>query len=189
MFYIGCLSFVLFAAGDWNDVRFCSKPLKFCFAAGFALLTVSTVFLIAENSVFGLFSLSFRALFALFAAVFFVLLIHSLFFALPFGKTYVEPGAKNRVCDVGVYALCRHPGVLWFLFLYLCLWIAGGLPLYVALTFSTLNFLYAVLQDKFVFPVLLEGYNEYKAGTPFIIPSVRSLRRSLADFKKTEVGK
>ena len=52
------------------------------------------------------------------ATIFFVLLIYTLFFALPFDKTYQNESEKRMAYTEGVYALCRHPGVLWFIGFY-----------------------------------------------------------------------
>ena len=65
------------------------------------------------------------------ALCFLLLLIYALFFALPFQETYVVQNVGNKVCAQGMYALCRHPGVLWFTGFYLSfhyglLWAAFG---------------------------------------------------------------
>ena len=44
----------------------------------------------------------------------FAALIYTLFFALPFDETYAKQNNGRYVCDRGVYALCRHPGILCF---------------------------------------------------------------------------
>lgn len=82
----------------------------------------------------------------------------------------------------GVYALCRHPGILWFTALYFCLWQAfGGKLLCLAFVlFSGLDFLYAVIQDRYIFPLQIEGYNRYKTETPFLIPTRQSFGRCLS---------
>ena len=56
------------------------------------------------------------------AMCFLVLLIYTLFFALPFEKTYCEENRLRAAYTEGVYGLCRHPGVLWFAGAYLCMW-------------------------------------------------------------------
>ena len=53
-----------------------------------------------------------------------------------------------------MYALCRHPGILWFFLLYLLLGLAmtPSPLLYHGLFYSLCNFLYAVFQDLWTFP-------------------------------------
>lgn len=97
-------------------------------------------------------------------------------FALPVDASYTRPGEKRPACTTGVYALCRHPGVLWFTGLYICLWLALGLPLWEAAVYSGLNVLLVVFEDRCVFPARLEGYGAYQAATPFLLPNRRSIR-------------
>ena len=49
------------------------------------------------------------------------LLIYSLFVGLPFRKTYLTTGIGDSLITTGVYALTRHPGVIWFTILMLAL--------------------------------------------------------------------
>ena len=109
-------------------------------------------------------------------AVFAALLIYTLFFALPVEASYTRPGEKRPACTTGVYALCRHPGVLWFAGIYVCLWMAAGLPLWEAVLYSGLNVLLVAFEDRCVFPALLDGYDAYQTATPFLIPSGKSIR-------------
>ena len=78
-------------------------------------------------------------------------------FALPFEETYVRESRGRRVCRTGMYALCRHPGVLWYAGFYFSLYAAlGGAPLLVlAVTGTVLDLLYAVFQDVWTFPKTL----------------------------------
>ena len=80
------------------------------------------------------------------------------------------------MCVGGVYALCRHPGVLWFAGLYVCLWAAFGLPLWEAASLSGWNVLLVWFEDRCVFPAVLEGYDAYQQTTPFLLPNRRSIR-------------
>ena len=90
--------------------------------------------------------------------------------------SYARPGEKRPACTTGVYALCRHPGVLWFAGLFACLWLAAGLPLQDAAVYTILNVLLVWFEDRCVFPDLLEGYEAYRASTPFLIPNGKSIR-------------
>jgi protein-S-isoprenylcysteine O-methyltransferase Ste14 len=118
-------------------------------------------------------------------ALFFLLLIYTLFFALPFEETYVtQNGCKTY--DRGMYALCRHPGVLWFTGCYLFLWMTfGGKELLLlAMINCLLNFLYVVLQDGVTFPRVFTDYNIYKQRVPFLIPTVKSIQMCIRTWKK-----
>ena len=119
------------------------------------------------------------------AVVFCIILFYTLFFALPYDTTYKSAGNKSPLITDGVYALCRHPGILWFCGIYFCLWqaLGGRLLFWAMLVFSALNFLYAVMQDRWVFPKQFEGYLNYQAQTPFLIPTLRSIRCCVKTFR------
>ena len=121
-----------------------------------------------------------------FAAAFLVLLIYTLFFALPFEETYVAQEA-HKTYDKKMYALCRHPGVLWFAGFYICLWLAFGTkPLLVmAIWFSLLNFCYVILQDLYTFPKVFSDYGDYQKRVPFLIPNGKSMKRCMDTFKES----
>jgi protein-S-isoprenylcysteine O-methyltransferase Ste14 len=87
-----------------------------------------------------------------------------------------RPGEERAVCTTGVYALCRHPGVLWFAGVYGCLWLTVGLPLWEAALYCGLNVLLVAFEDLCVFPARLEGYDAYRVQTPFLLPTRQSIR-------------
>jgi len=113
------------------------------------------------------------------------MLIYSLFGALPFSNTYLNGAARRKVYDRGIYALCRHPGVLWFTLFYLSYWMifSSSVLLWAGISFSLGNLLYAILQDLFFFPQIFANYNEYKESTPFLIPTRSSIRRAASTIK------
>ena len=173
-YLLGLFAFLLFFLSDYNDWRLARPELKVCFPLGGALLAVGTV-LEARRGV-PLVAGWLRGLFFVLAAVFLALLVYTLFFALPVGASYAHPGGKRPACTTGVYALCRHPGVLWCVGLYGCLWVAEGLPLWEAAAYSGLNVLLVLFEERCVFPARLEGYREYQRTTPFLLPNRRSIR-------------
>ena len=104
--------------------------------------------------------------------------------ALPAGGSHLMPPtepALRPLVDTGVYALCRHPGVLWLGGFYLFAWCAaGGWPLLAAFVlFTGLDVAYVLWQDRVIFPVSIEHYRLYQQTTPFLVPSAASLRRCL----------
>ena len=173
-FGLGLCGFALFFLSDYNDWRLSRRGLRVCFPAGGALLIAGTALECHWSGGPAGGWLRWPAL-AL-GAVFGALLVYTLFFALPAKASYTRPGENRRACTTGVYALCRHPGVLWFAGLYVCLWAALGLPLWEAAVYSGLNVLLVVLEDRCVFPAKLEGYGDYQKTTPFLLPSRQSVR-------------
>ena len=105
------------------------------------------------------------------------LLGHSLFISLPFRKTYVTPGVGDRLITTGVYALVRHPGVLWFglVMLSLILVSRSSLLLIAAPIFILLDIVLVVIQDKLVFGRMFGGYDSYRRETPMLLPNRRSV--------------
>ena len=173
-FLMGLCAFGLFFLSDYNDWRLGNRRLKVCFPAAALLLVFGTV-LETRRGIAPTTGVI-RGLFCVFSLFFLVLLIYTLFFALPVEASYAKPGEDRQACTAGVYALCRHPGVLWFAGLYLCLWAAFGLPLWQAVILSGLNVLLVVFEDRCVFPAKLTGYAAYQRTTPFLIPNGKSIR-------------
>jgi protein-S-isoprenylcysteine O-methyltransferase Ste14 len=115
------------------------------------------------------------------AVVCFCLLIYTLFFALPFQDTYLETGGSPKIYKDGMYALCRHPGVLWFIGFYIFLGLMLKIPLLIAaaVVFSLLNLLYVVFQDNWTFMKMFSDYDLYKKETPFLLPNLDSIKRCI----------
>jgi protein-S-isoprenylcysteine O-methyltransferase Ste14 len=152
-----------------------------CFFVGFFLLTVATVGVIITS--WDLIKVdAFRmGIYGAFAVFFFYLLIDTLFFALPFKNTYIDKEELPRICQSGVYALCRHPGVLWFMGFYIFLGLALMIPLLLtaAVVFNILNILYVLFQDRWTFMKSFENYDKYKENTPFLLPNSKSIKNCL----------
>jgi protein-S-isoprenylcysteine O-methyltransferase Ste14 len=115
--------------------------------------------------------------FLVLAAAAFAATVYTLFFALPFSDTYVSQQV-NTVCDRGMYALCRHPGVLWLTLTYLFLAIAwgNGQVWRLGVLYSCLNLGYVWIQDRWTFPRTFPDYPAYRKQTPFLIPTAQSIQ-------------
>jgi protein-S-isoprenylcysteine O-methyltransferase Ste14 len=118
---LGCLGFFFLYIFDFNKVFGWHKGLNICFAVGCGLLAVSTLGILFWSPGEVDSSVTSRLIFSLLAVVSLALLLYSLFFALPFDQTYLQINQANTVIDSGMYALCRHPGVIWFFCFYLYL--------------------------------------------------------------------
>ncbi|HWP79605.1 MAG TPA: hypothetical protein VN446_03095 [Candidatus Acidoferrum sp.] len=169
----GLSAFCLFVLGDLNALLWKTKMLRPLFFFGCGLLAWATAAismpLLPSAPAWRL------ALFGGIAACFFILLIYSLFFAIPFKETYISPAGLPKVCRTGMYGLCRHPGLLWFAGMYLFLYLA--LPseqlLLAYLLFTGANYAYVVWQDLCLFPRVFADYGDYKLSVPFLIPNFR----------------
>ena len=169
----GVAAFVLFVLFDVNKIRWHNRVLNLFFPAGSGLLILSLVLCICESGFPGW---SVRtALGLLGMAVSAAALIYALFLALPFQKTYETDGGLP-LTDSGIYSLCRHPGFWPFLTLLLCLWLTfGGIwPAGAAVLYTGCNFLYIRIQDRYLFPQYIDGYDRYRQAVPFLIPGRKS---------------
>ena len=173
---IGITGFILLLLFDVCSL--CDKSIiKYFFGiSGFSLIAGSSVFLIQMES-YASFSLSIIAL--AFAIVSLFLLIYSVFIEV--GKKTYEYDNSNTLITTGTYALSRHPGVLWFLFLYLfgAVYFQNHLVLYAGLIWTVMNIIYVIIQERFIFTKLFEGYSSYIQTTPMILPSNSSLGKCI----------
>lgn len=175
----GCLAFVLFYIFDLNKVKFRKRGINISFVAGIALLSVSTAgILLGDYEGFDL-SITLKILFWLLSIVSLFMLLYTLFAALPFGATYGKAEPANTVVDRGMYALCRHPGVIWFFFFYLFLWLASGktMMMRAGIIWTAINIFYVYIEDRWFFPAIINGYDLYKCKVPFLIPNSASIKK------------
>ena len=181
---LGITAFLLYLFYDINSFRWNWKLPRCFFLSGTLLLVIATAIdlidALQHNAIFGVsdWLLMLPAFFSLLA------LVYCLFFAIPFDETYASQTNGRPVCDRGVYALCRHPGILCFFSFYLFLGIAA-LPaplLWNGLLFSGLNLAYAAFQDRFTFPKTFCNYEGYREAVPFLIPTRTSIRRARSTF-------
>ena len=178
---IGCLAFVFLYAFDLNKIIFLHKNINICFAIGIALLAVSTTGVLFSNNKSFEVPVPSQLFFGLLSIIAMLLTLYSLFFALPFGKTYIEVEKVRPVVDTGMYALCRHPGVIWFFFSYLFLWLASGkiVMMWAGILWTVMDIIHVYVQDRWLFPKTLNGYDQYKRKFPFLIPNLGSIKKSI----------
>lgn len=175
---LGMLGFLLFFLYDVNSFTWRSRLLHKSFALGVTLLAAATVLDLAAALRMGAFSGLKDLILLVAGALCLAALVYCLFFALPFAETYQDTDGPPAVCDRGVYALCRHPGVLCMLGMYL-FWGLGALPatmLRNGLIFSGLNTVYVCFQDRMTFPRTFPDYPDYQKNVPFLIPTGVSIR-------------
>ncbi|HAG08904.1 MAG TPA: hypothetical protein DCW46_01570 [Desulfotomaculum sp.] len=179
---IGCFAFALLFIFDLNKLFYYNKSFTFCFPIGVALLCFSTIGIIFGSYPQWNVPLSSRFLFGTLSAISLLLVVYTLFFALPFRKTYCELKNTNTVIDTGMYALCRHPGVIWFFFFYLFLWLASGktMMMLAGIVWTVMDIIHAYIQDRWIFPKTLNDYEQYKDKAPFLIPNLNSIRKCMA---------
>ena len=161
---------------------------KLVLGSASGLLGIYSLFMVcfqAERFALSMY-LSYLGWFLLFVSGF--LLFYSLFWEIPFKKTYLIEGVGDKLIKTGTYALVRHPGVIWYtLFLIALLLIFKSRLLLIALPIWVfMDILYVFIEDKFYFPKMFAGYEEYKKETPMLIPNRKSFISFLTSFGKRE---
>ena len=114
------------------------------------------------------------------------LLIYSLFISLPFRKTYVTTGVGDKLTTTGLYALVRHPGVHWFILVMLSLILVSrsSLLLIASPIWILLDILLVVIEDKFLFNRMFDGYDTYRQETPMLLPNRRSISAFIGSLRR-----
>lgn len=187
---LGCAAFVLFFLYDIAGATGRFYP----FRIGFAARVPAAPLLHRRPCLAGTVGEAYRLagffIFTLLAFLFLVLLVYTLFFALPFHDTYLHGTTAPSLCRSGVYALCRHPGVLWLSGFYLCLYAALGTRMLLAafVVFTLFDIAYVVFQDRWSFPKQFPEYDDYRQSTPFLLPNVRSIRQCVRTWRGTGDG-
>ena len=167
---IGILAYVLYFIYDYNTIHKNNKIVKSFFMLGTIILladTLYTTIIYFENTNIYLLILS-----IILSTVFLVLLVYTLFFAIPFNETYIEDSKGRLAYTKGMYGICRHPGMLWFTGLYLSLWGLTG-NIYSGIFYILMilgDLLYIIYQDLYIFPKTFSNYNEYKNTVSFLLP-------------------
>ena len=177
---LGITAFGLYFVYDINSFTGKKRIFHSFFLIGSLLILAAAALDIYTCATMEAFSGPADILLLILAAAWFAALVYCLFFALPFTETYADPTTGNHVYDGGVYALCRHPGILCFFFMYLMLGLAGlpGPLLRNGMVFSLLNLCYAWFQDRVTFPKTFCDYRAYRTYVPFLIPTPASIRRA-----------
>lgn len=182
---MGTVSFVPMAASDHFFRKKRSGVGAALFALGCGLLCAATLWLFWESSWGGLCRMAAIPMGLAFVSLF--LLVYSVFFAVkPRQEAQLAcPADKRPLICHGMYAMCRHPGVLCLgaFYGFLCLaW--QNLPWLLAFLLFTLgDILYVFYQDRYIFPDTIDRYREYQKTTPFLIPTVSSVKEAFTSFK------
>jgi protein-S-isoprenylcysteine O-methyltransferase Ste14 len=178
---IGFCILFFFEKASLKKVRFLKQAV---FVAGNALVCISVLLSCFKSEYI---DIPFFAHIAgwILASVFLVLLMYSLFFEIPFKKTYMKAGTGDVLVTTGTYALVRHPGVLWLtVFLGGLLLITGArMLLFTIPVIVSMDVVYVVIQEKYYFVKIFgEEYREYQKSVPMLFQSVPSIKRCVSTF-------
>lgn len=166
----GLLSYVLFFIYDYNSIKNNNKILKTFFMFGFLFNVSSSItFSVVTFNNDNIISI---IIFSLLIFVLLVLEIYTLFFSIDFKETYIKDSKLRLAYTKGMYSICRHPGVLWYILLFICLYflVNNACAIFFFLMMILLNVFYIIYQDYYIFPKTFVNYIDYKKNTPFLIP-------------------
>lgn len=170
--YLGCTAFILLTLFDLNKIYKWHAFLNILFPLSIALLIYALfrILMIHDQSQVFTSNVWFYALVLIGA----IEQVYALFFALPANKTYVSLN-DIQVIDTGLYALCRHPGVWGFIIMAIGFVFATGscLVLWAALFWTSFDLLHIWIQDRFIFPISITGYQDYRLRVPFLFFKVK----------------
>ncbi len=163
LFIIGSVGYFFAYLFDIS-ILYGKELLKRVFFLGFFLTAVPYPFLFATLETPH--SLAVRGILILILGALSCLLVFSVFLepALFSGR------GGSSLYKGGTYRISRHPGFLWYtgincvIALYFLRW--DVLTLVIGLTID--NFLLILHEDRKLFPLMFEGYEEYKKDTPFL---------------------
>lgn len=181
---IGVAGFVFLYIYEVNQIVWHRNFIKYFFATGFfCILAATFIEVLSSWNQIGTFNNSIIVGIITFVIMLF-LLIYTLFYSIPFSESYIEQFNKREVYSEKMYALSRHPGVLWFTGVYLgiVLIIPTSPMITLSITMVLLNVLYIIIQDAWSFPKLFVDYNQYKESTPFLLPSPKSFIKSIKSY-------
>ena len=173
-------SFMMMAFSDALKMRGRDKAGNGLFAAGFLLLAAGMILSAVTGTSYQVSPMT-RGLFLTLAAAGAWGEYSSLFGTLPVKDTYIGAEPAQKLVDSGLYAMCRHPGALFFPLMSVCSALALGSVglLNSSLLASSLNLLYVLYQDQVVFPSTIPGYDSYRQRVPFLLPTAQSIARAL----------
>ncbi|MCK5761677.1 MAG: DUF1295 domain-containing protein [Candidatus Izimaplasma sp.] len=175
---LGILGFMLLLLFDICSL-FKRNIIKYFFAfSGFALIITSSFFIIQLNSQIS-FSYWVRIISLVISSLFLCLLIYSVFIEV--GRNTYQYKNKNKLITTGTYALSRHPGVLWFLLVYLfgAIYFQNSFVLSAGIIWTVINIIYVSIQERFIFRRIFDDYGSYIKSTPMILPSSHSFEKCI----------
>lgn len=182
---LGCIGFGFLYIFDYNKVKKIHSSFNVFFAVGVSLIGYASLQLYLDPTIWFSVDILVSGIFSVFALLAAIQMFYSLFGALPFKTTYVSAEA-NQTIDTGMYALCRHPGVWGFFFLYLSSFLAtgNGLMLIACVVWTAMDIIHVWIQDRYFFPKTLIGYTDYQRTTPFLLFNVTSITKCIRTFRK-----
>ena len=182
---IGCLGFLLIHLFDIVSLKKLpgAKPLTWILGCGLLVYALAMACLWSDKLPLPVWP---TWIGWILLSISFLLLLYSLFINLPFRKTYIATGVGDNLIKSGLYALVRHPGVCWFVLVLLSLILVSksSLLLIAAPAFILLDIALVIVQDKYFFGRMFDGYDSYRQETPMLVPNRQSMNVFMNSIKQ-----
>lgn len=182
---LGGVGFLFLIVFDLNKIKHYHNGFNYFFMIGISLIGIGSLLVHFNPIILFEVHLWLKIVFYSLAVLSGLFMFYALFGALPFKETY-QKTQSNQTITTGVYALCRHPGVWGFFFMYLFIFLASGnqLMLYVTIIWTLLDVIHVWIQDKYFFSKTLIGYDDYKKTTPFLLFNAKSIAHCRQTMKR-----
>jgi len=150
------------------------------YAFGFAAVLLALVLEVTSFRAAG--PLFLRVAAAVLSGVFAVLLVYSAVIEIPLHRRFSAGGAAVTLHTMGTYRLSRHPGMLWFLLMQASLNVVFLNATFVLVSAALVlgDLILVFVQDRYLFPLLLPHYLNYKLRVPFLFPRMHAGRHDKA---------
>ncbi len=185
---LGAAGFLLMHLLDFASMKKVPLLKPALALSGTALVTFAAAMAAVKSEQFGLPGfVSAAGWLVLIAAVY--LMAHSLYVALPFGKTYVAAGSSGQLVTGGVYRLVRHPWLMFFALAMVGLTLGSRsiLAFEAGIAWTGLSAILVGLQDWKIFPRMFPGYAGYQKTTPMLLPNRHSVTAFIEGLKQNKV--
>ncbi len=181
--FLGAIGFLFILLFDIYTLKSEGLKRKALGLSGVVLIAYSAIMAVIVSEKIAIPTAVRIAAWILWAAAAF-LLVYSLFLELPFKKTYGGAKYSSELVDTGTYALCRHPGVLWFGLMFFFFFLATGAVLLIpaGIIWTAIDIVHVYIEDKFFFPKMFLSYKSYTKSTPMLIPNEKSIRRCISSL-------
>jgi protein-S-isoprenylcysteine O-methyltransferase Ste14 len=185
---LGAAGFALMHLLDFVSLKKVPTLKPICSISGTAMIVIAATMVAVEGERFTLPAWASAAGWTLFI-VSAGLTAYSLYFALPLGSTYIKTGTSGQLVTDGVYALVRHPWLLFFVLSMtgLSLGSRSALAAEAGLAWTALSALLVFVQDQKIFPRMFNGYPEYQKTTPMLLPTRHSVSAFIEGLRRNKV--
>lgn len=171
LFFYGITGYILLVLYDLSQLR-ASAWLRIPLSLGFPLTALPYLLLLSRYRL-PIADSTLRSLFYMVCLLFGILLTYSAVFEIPlYQLRHTADGTKEpEVYSRGTYRHSRHPGFIWYTCINILFILAyQKMEITILMSILTLcNFALIVLEDVFIFPRTLAGYDRYKQHVPFLL--------------------